>query len=107
MKGRLNANELELFRREFSDSLAKYAAIAKKEQEDRESHHESILEARKEEQHAQSLVPFAGTRPKAVKPIEKPLPMNRLEVYDPDVIGLEVAARDCRFEMIKIVREVY
>ena len=104
---RLNTNELELVKRESSDSLVKYAAEVKKDQEDKDSHYDRLLKAREEEQHAQALIPFAGTRPKALKPIEKPLDMNKVEIYDPDVFGLEVAARHCRFEMIKIVREVY
>ncbi|KAF9768133.1 hypothetical protein IL306_014593, partial [Fusarium sp. DS 682] len=37
--------------------------------------------------------------------MEEPLPANAIELYSPDVFGLEAAAADCRFEMIKIVRE--
>ncbi|KAF2805523.1 uncharacterized protein BDZ99DRAFT_423807 [Mytilinidion resinicola] len=38
--------------------------------------------------------------------LEKPLPPNELQPYIPDIFGLDKARRDCRFEMIKIVREV-
>ena len=30
----------------------------------------------------------------------------RLEPYNPTILGLELARKDCRFEMIKIVKEV-
>ncbi|KAM5344892.1 hypothetical protein ACJ41O_010754 [Fusarium nematophilum] len=102
----LNKNELELYVQNPSDGLTKYAAIAKKEQEDKEAHYKELVEARKAEQDAHALVPFTGTRSQALEPIEKPMPSNKVEVYGPDVFGLEEAARDCRFEMIKIVREV-
>lgn len=38
--------------------------------------------------------------------LEEPLPANECKPYDPDDFGLDKAQRDCRFEMIKIVREV-
>ncbi|KAF4466989.1 hypothetical protein FALBO_6138 [Fusarium albosuccineum] len=38
--------------------------------------------------------------------LEEPLPPNKLEVYPADLFGLDLAKRDCRLEMIKIVREV-
>jgi hypothetical protein len=38
--------------------------------------------------------------------LEEPLPPNMVEPYPADAFGLDNAARDCRFEMIKIVREV-
>ncbi|KAL6362826.1 hypothetical protein LRP88_04137 [Fusarium phalaenopsidis] len=38
--------------------------------------------------------------------IEKPLPPNKLLPYAATVYGLDKAQRECRFEMIKIVREV-
>ncbi|CAM1503263.1 Fc.00g080390.m01.CDS01 [Cosmosporella sp. VM-42] len=102
----LNANKIELFIQNASDGLTKYAAIVKQEQADKESHYKELLEVRKAEQDAQALVPFTGNRSQALKPIEKSLPNNKVEVYDRDVFGLERAARDCRFEMIKLVREV-
>ncbi|KAK3395072.1 hypothetical protein B0H63DRAFT_63955 [Podospora didyma] len=38
--------------------------------------------------------------------LEEPLPANDVKLYDVDTFGLDKAWRDCRFEMIKIVREV-
>ncbi|KAH8807212.1 hypothetical protein F5884DRAFT_899650 [Xylogone sp. PMI_703] len=38
--------------------------------------------------------------------LEAPLPPNALVAYTPDLFGLDQAKRDCRLEMIKIVREV-
>ena len=38
--------------------------------------------------------------------LEPPMPPNALTAYTPDLYGLDDAKRDCRFEMIKIVREV-
>ncbi|KAK3380771.1 hypothetical protein B0T24DRAFT_664692 [Lasiosphaeria ovina] len=38
--------------------------------------------------------------------LEEPLPPNEVQPYLADTFGLDKASRDCRFEMIKIVREV-
>lgn len=38
--------------------------------------------------------------------LEAPLPPNALVAYTADLFGLDQAKRDCRLEMIKIVREV-
>ena len=38
--------------------------------------------------------------------LEPPMPPNNLKAYPADLYGLDHAKRDCRFEMIKIVREV-
>lgn len=38
--------------------------------------------------------------------LEPPMPSNPLHAYSADLYGLDQAKRDCRFEMIKIVREV-
>lgn len=38
--------------------------------------------------------------------LESPLPPNALVPYMADLFGLDRAKRDCRLEMIKIVREV-
>ncbi|KAK4197962.1 hypothetical protein QBC40DRAFT_332216 [Triangularia verruculosa] len=38
--------------------------------------------------------------------LAEPLPPTKVEPYAADAFGLDEAARDCRFEMIKIVREV-
>lgn len=38
--------------------------------------------------------------------LEPPMAHNELVPYEADLFGLDRAKRDCRFEMIKIVREV-
>lgn len=38
--------------------------------------------------------------------LEEPLPPTKVDPYAADAFGLDHAARDCRMEMIKIVREV-
>ena len=38
--------------------------------------------------------------------LSPPFPPNKLIPYRPDLFGLDKARKDCRFEMIKIVREV-
>ncbi|KAJ7879687.1 hypothetical protein B0H13DRAFT_1624259 [Mycena leptocephala] len=40
------------------------------------------------------------------EPVEAPLPPNVLTPYPANIFGLDKARRDCRFEMIKIVKEV-
>ncbi|KAF5672034.1 hypothetical protein FHETE_3906 [Fusarium heterosporum] len=102
----LNTNQLALYKREASPSLIKYAAEAKEEQDQKEAHYNELIDERKKERDARALVPFASNGDRPLQPIEKPLPNNKVELYDGDVFGLEIAARDCRFEMIKIVREV-
>lgn len=102
----LNKNELELFVQKTSESLTNYAKEAKTEQEAKEKHYDALLKAREADQKNQALVPYMGTRSQALAPIEKPLPSNKVQLYGPDIFGLELASRDCRFEMIKIVREV-
>ncbi|KAF7343735.1 hypothetical protein MSAN_01954100 [Mycena sanguinolenta] len=52
-----------------------------------------------------------ATQPAPVVPVqqalpESPIPPNNLVPYDGDQFGLDEARRDCRFEMIKIVKEV-
>ncbi|THV02549.1 hypothetical protein K435DRAFT_345614 [Dendrothele bispora CBS 962.96] len=37
---------------------------------------------------------------------EPPMPPNKLQPYKASIFGLDKARRDCRFEMIKIIREV-
>ncbi|KDQ06256.1 hypothetical protein BOTBODRAFT_121779 [Botryobasidium botryosum FD-172 SS1] len=56
----------------------------------------------------------APSAPKLVKKLVRPtkpapgcpLPPNDLAPYKPTIFGLDKARRDCRFEMIKIVKEV-
>ncbi|KAK6526634.1 hypothetical protein TWF694_005215 [Orbilia ellipsospora] len=107
MISKLDTNELELFAQSGCTSLTKYAEIARKEQQDKEERYKELVKAQEAEQVAQSLIPITRNQSRSTpNTIEKPLPNNKVEPYDPDIFGLEVAARDCRFEMIKIVKEV-
>lgn len=45
-------------------------------------------------------------REQSLVTLEEPLTPNLLEPYAADIFGLDKAKADCRFEMIKIVREV-
>ncbi|KAJ3545184.1 hypothetical protein NM208_g2634 [Fusarium decemcellulare] len=59
------------------------------------------------EQQQTSLVRYDSSQNKKDhRKISKPLPPNQLITYPASVYGLDQAQRDCRFEMIKIVREV-
>ena len=49
-----------------------------------------------------AVVPTA----KSAHELDPPFPPNDLVPYCANVIGLDKACKDCRFEMIKIVREV-
>lgn len=42
----------------------------------------------------------------ATRKREPPVRPNELVPYSADIVGLDTARRDCRFEMAKIVREV-
>lgn len=59
---------------------------------------------------ADELTPQTAALSQAIQlrppPPEPPMPPNDLVPYEADIFGLEDARRDCRFEMIKIVREV-
>ncbi|KAF4334945.1 hypothetical protein FBEOM_11202 [Fusarium beomiforme] len=57
----------------------------------------------KDSSEQKSLVKY---NPESSGKVGKPLPPNKLVPYAPSVFGLDQAQRDCRFEMIKIVREV-
>ena len=101
----LNMKTIQLFIQDASPGLKNYAAIMAKTQLEREEQYEDALKSEKTSRDLAALVPVSG-RLQAPKPIEKPLPANAVALYHPDIFGLEDAARDCRFEMIKIVREV-
>ncbi|VUC29193.1 unnamed protein product [Clonostachys rosea] len=103
---KLNLQEIQLFIREASPSLKKYAATIAETQLKKEAAYKTAIEERKSKEDMNALMRMAGGNQQPPKPIEKPLPANAFRPYDPDVFGLEVAASDCRFEMIKIVREV-
>lgn len=65
------------------------------------------LEALKKQESDTSMVRYNSSAAKSPKrKIEKPLPPNKLFPYPATVYGLDKAQRECRFEMIKIVREV-
>lgn len=97
--------EIQLYIPKASNGLKKYAATIAEDQLKKLAKYEAAIKAQKTNQ---SLTPFVpvSERSQALKPIEEPLAANKVELYDPDIFGLEVAARECRFEMIKIVREV-
>ncbi|CAH0027028.1 unnamed protein product [Clonostachys rhizophaga] len=103
---KLNLQEIQLYIREASPSLKKYAAMIAETQLKKEAAYKAAIEERKANEDLNALVRMAGGNQQPAKPIDKPLPANAVQPYDPDVFGLEVAASDCRFEMIKIVREV-
>lgn len=56
----------------------------------------------------EEVVQAIAANPEAYREVtvEKPLPPNKLVPYKGDLFELDKARRDCRFEMIKIVREV-
>ncbi|KAF7349013.1 hypothetical protein MVEN_01422400 [Mycena venus] len=65
-------------------------------------------EASSEEEKSDGSTATAGQVVKAGprEPVEAPLPPNALRPYPATIFGLDKARRDCRFEMIKIVKEV-
>lgn len=105
MVSKLNTKEIVLYLQDAPPSLKKFADALIAEQKKKEDHYDKAITERKASQTSNALMLRNG-RSQEVAPIEKPLPANKVELYDPDVFGLEIAARDCRFEMIKIVREV-
>jgi hypothetical protein len=52
------------------------------------------------------VAPKQVIKVQACEPVEAPLPPNVLTPYPANIFGLDKARRDCRFEMIKIVKEV-
>lgn len=101
----LNLNQIQLYIQNASPGLLKYAAEIAAGQVKKEADYKAAIAAQKPSEEDTALVPVTR-RSQALNIIEEPLPANKVAVYDPDVFGLELAARDCRFEMIKIVREV-
>ncbi|KAF7317696.1 hypothetical protein MKEN_00857300 [Mycena kentingensis (nom. inval.)] len=56
-----------------------------------------------------AVVPLSTPSPSISSPsgvLVAPMPPNELKPYNATIFGLDKARRDCRFEMIKIVREV-
>ncbi|RYN29788.1 hypothetical protein AA0112_g7086 [Alternaria arborescens] len=98
MLDRLNKNNIVLYMQKESDGLKRFTARYLGTEKPKESD-------AKNEQSSTALSIVSNTE-KTVQPVGKKVPANKLELYFPDVYGLEIAATDCRFEMIKIVREV-
>ncbi|EXL90985.1 hypothetical protein NOF04DRAFT_18301 [Fusarium oxysporum II5] len=105
MIGGFNRNEIRLFTREALTIPKDFDEDMKKDQENKERHYNERVKAREEAENAAALAPYTLNKTRDDKPIEKPLPINKFEPYKADIFGLEKAAHDCRFEMIKIVRE--
>ncbi|KNB12204.1 hypothetical protein FOXG_11844 [Fusarium oxysporum f. sp. lycopersici 4287] len=106
MIGGFNTNEIRLFTREALTIPKDFVEDMKKDQENKKTHYNERVKAREEAENAAALAPYTPNKTRDDKPIEKPLPINKFEPYKADIFGLEKAAHDCRFEMIKIVREV-
>jgi len=104
--GGFNRNEIRLFTREALTIPKDFDEDMKKDYKNKESHYNERVKAREEAENAAALAPYTLNKTRDHKPIEKPLPINKFEPYKADIFGLEKAAHDCRFEMIKIVREV-
>jgi hypothetical protein len=104
--GGFNTNEIRLFTREALTIPKDFVEDMKKDQENKKTHYNERVKAREEAENAAALAPYTPNKTRDDKPIEKPLPINKFEPYKADIFGLEKAAHDCRFEMIKIVREV-
>ncbi|KAL7764027.1 hypothetical protein ACKLNR_005172 [Fusarium oxysporum f. sp. zingiberi] len=105
MIGGFNRNEIRLFTREALTIPKDFDEDMKKDYKNKESHYNERVKAREEAENAAALAPYTLNKTRDHKPIEKPLPINKFEPYKADIFGLEKAAHDCRFEMIKIVRE--
>ncbi|RKL13645.1 hypothetical protein BFJ68_g6882 [Fusarium oxysporum] len=105
MIGGFNTNEIRLFTREALTIPKDFVEDMKKDQENKNTHYNERVKAREEAENAAALAPYTPNKTRDDKPIEKPLPINKFEPYTADIFGLEKAAHDCRFEMIKIVRE--
>jgi hypothetical protein len=97
--------ELEFFAQESSQGLLEYAAEISRTYNEKKAKYDAAVKERNEDNEASAVV-TVPVGSKALRAIEEPLPANKIALYQPDIFGLELAARDCRFEMIKIVREV-
>ncbi|CAG7557898.1 unnamed protein product [Fusarium equiseti] len=80
---------------EEQDGLASYRdAFVQSYQERMEAFHKAEKDAKENPRRYRDIV------------LQPPMPPNGLRAYSADLYGLDHAKRDCRFEMIKIVREV-
>ncbi|KAM0548474.1 hypothetical protein ACHAPJ_009960 [Fusarium lateritium] len=104
----LNKKEFELFMQDKPESLVNYAKLIAATQQKKEKDYQAAIEEQRSLPDRGALVALTGSKASTEKHqvIEKPLPANNVERYPADVFGLEMAASDCRFEMIKLVREV-
>jgi hypothetical protein len=75
--------------------MESYAASFKKDFEERLAHYDGVIKTIESNREA-----YKGVT------VEKPLPPNEVVPYRGDLFDLDKSRRDCRFEMIKIVREV-
>jgi hypothetical protein len=98
MLDRLNKNNIVLYMQKESAGLKRFTAryLGTEKPKDPDAKNEQ----------SSTALSIVSTTEKTVQPVGKKVPANKLELYFPDVYGLEIAATDCRFEMIKIVREV-
>ncbi|KAJ4253321.1 hypothetical protein NW762_010476 [Fusarium torreyae] len=104
----LNKKEFELYMQDKPESLMNYAKLIAATQQKKEKDYQTAIEEQKSLPDRGALVALTGSKHSTEKQevIEKPLPANKVDLYPADVFGLEMAASDCRFEMIKLVREV-
>lgn len=90
----MSLGKAAVHKRPESDQLVKYRAAPQKDYEDRMQKFNAAKDA----------LAKSGAQNQVV--LEEPLPANPCVPYDANDFGLDVAQRDCRYEMIKIVREV-
>ncbi|KAJ5715709.1 uncharacterized protein N7483_012890 [Penicillium malachiteum] len=92
----LNSGSASATPKEESSSMKEYALYFENDYQDRLKQYEEVVQAISANSEAYREVT-----------VEKPLPPNKLIPYRADLFELDKARRDCRFEMIKIVREVH
>lgn len=82
--------------RESNEDLEEVGKQAKADYEQRLQRYKSVMDQKTARNHVATPVDVDG----------EPLEPNKVIPYKANVFGLDQAKRDCRFEMIKIVREV-
>jgi hypothetical protein len=82
------------------------AAEAKKHYAAQMDRYQKSLPGPASESEESSLIVVTPLEEKSRESVEAPLPPNALTPYPDNIFGLDKARRDCRFEMIKIVKEV-
>jgi hypothetical protein len=101
-----NTDEIKLFTREPLRIPEDFDENRQRDQDNKDKHYHELVKAREDAENDAALAPYMLNKTRDLKPIEKPFPITKLKPYKADIFGLENAAHDCRFEMIKIVREV-